>query len=119
MSVQVIEKEGKPEYAVIPYSEYERLLELAEELADQRAFDKSLDQDEETLSHEMVRRLVEGENPIRAWRRHRGLTQGELAKRVGRSQSFIAMVEKGDRQPAVPVLARIAQALDVDLDDLV
>ncbi|GEM_PF-39171 len=31
MSVQVIMKEGRPEWAVLPYAEYEALLELAEQ----------------------------------------------------------------------------------------
>lgn len=31
MSVQVIEKDGKPEWAVIPCNEYERLVEEAED----------------------------------------------------------------------------------------
>lgn len=34
MSIQIIEKNGVPEYAVIPYEEYQRLLEQAEEAQD-------------------------------------------------------------------------------------
>lgn len=34
MKPQVIQKDGKPEYAVIPYDEYEHLLEDARMLAD-------------------------------------------------------------------------------------
>ena len=34
MSVQIIEKSGKPEYAVIPYAEYQELLEMAQDARD-------------------------------------------------------------------------------------
>ncbi|WP_417539468.1 hypothetical protein [Marinobacter sp.] len=34
MSVQIIEREGKPEYAVLPYNDYLNLLELAEDVRD-------------------------------------------------------------------------------------
>ena len=38
MSVQVIEKNGMPEWAVIPYKEYTRLIEETENLQDIRAY---------------------------------------------------------------------------------
>jgi len=41
MSVQVIERDGKPEWAVIPYEEYQRLVEEAEMLRDVRAYDEA------------------------------------------------------------------------------
>jgi hypothetical protein len=41
MNVQVIEKGGKPEWAVIPYEEYERLLEAIEMAEDVRAYDEA------------------------------------------------------------------------------
>lgn len=38
MSTQVFEKDGRPEWAVLPYDEYVRLLERAEALTDIEAF---------------------------------------------------------------------------------
>ena len=78
MSIQVIEKDGKPEWAVIPYEEYERLLQDAEMLQDIRAYDeakKAIEEGEELVPSEVVYALLDGENPIRVWRQHRGLTQ--------------------------------------------
>ena len=37
MKAQIIEKDGRPEFAVIPYADYERFLELIEDEADARA----------------------------------------------------------------------------------
>lgn len=118
MSVQIIEKDGKPEYAVLPYKEYERLLELAEDAEDVRAFDEVMARGEENIPYELVKQLLEGGNPIRLWRQHRGLTQAQLAEKAKVGQSYIAMLEKGERKGAVEMLQRIAAALGVEMDDL-
>src|ERR1019366_2411642 len=48
----------------------------------------------------------------------RRLTQSELAKLSGVSQSTIAQVEKGKKDPSISTLKKIAQALDVHLSVL-
>ncbi len=77
----IIERDGKPEYAVLEYSEYERLVAAAEDAADIAAL-ATLDGDdtEEDLPDEMVARLLAGDNPIRVWREHRGMTGRRLAE---------------------------------------
>jgi len=42
----------------------------------------------------------------------RGLTQQELADRVGTHQSSISRLENGDREPSLPFLRRVVAALD-------
>jgi hypothetical protein len=42
MNVQILEKDGQPEWAIIPYQEYQQLLELKEELDDIHEFDTAL-----------------------------------------------------------------------------
>ena len=44
-----------------------------------------------------------------------GLSQAELARRVGTTQSAIARLESGGRPPRVDTLLRIADALDCEL----
>ncbi|MDX6437955.1 MAG: hypothetical protein QOF45_538 [Gaiellaceae bacterium] len=44
-----------------------------------------------------------------------GLSQRELANRVGTTQSAIARLESGGRPPRIDTLLRIADALDCDL----
>lgn len=116
--VQVIARDGKPEYAVLPYKEYKRLATLAEEADDIRAFDEAVASDEELLPAEMVGRLVAGENPLLVWREYRGLTQAQLAAQAGAGQSYIAMIEGGERQGSVTKLRALARALNVNVDDL-
>ena len=50
---------------------------------------------------------------VRAWRRARGFTQAELAKRAGITQPHVAVVEKGKHVPGLDVIERIAKSLRV------
>ena len=115
----IIERDGKPEYAILEFAEYERLVAAAEDAADIAAL-ATLDADdsEEDLPDVMVSRLLDGENPIRVWREHRGITGQQLAKLVDVRQSYISQIETGKREGTVDVLRRIATALGVTLDDL-
>lgn len=119
MNVQVITKEGNPEYAVLPYADYQRLLELAEEAADVRAYDAALAANEETIPHEMVGRLVAGENPVKVWREYRGLSQAQLAAGAGLEMPVIERLETKLDSGSEEVLGRIAGVLGVELDDLI
>ena len=58
-------------------------------------------------------------NPVRVWREYRGLTQRELAEKAGLAQAYIAQIETGRRKGTVDVYKRLAEALRVDIDDLV
>lgn len=44
-----------------------------------------------------------------------GLTQAELAKKIGTKQSAISRLESGDYNPTVDFLKSIAKALDAEL----
>ena len=50
-----------------------------------------------------------------AGRRDRqAMTQGDLAKAIGRHQPFISSLEAGKVQPTIETAFRLADALDVD-----
>jgi transcriptional regulator with XRE-family HTH domain len=55
---------------------------------------------------------------IRAVRTRRGLSVSELARRSEVSQSFLSQVEGGQSDISVGRLVRVAQALDVDVTEL-
>lgn len=119
MSVQIIEKDGRPEWAVIPFDEYERLIEAYEDAEDIQAIQEHLAEAGEMIPDEVVDRLIDGENAIKIWREHRGLTQQVLADAAGISKGYLSQLESGSREGTVTVLKRIAKALDIDLDLLV
>jgi ribosome-binding protein aMBF1 (putative translation factor) len=53
---------------------------------------------------------------VYAARTNAGLTQTELARRMGTKQSVISAIENGGQVPTVPMLWRIAHALDLNLN---
>ncbi len=133
MNVQIIEKDGQPEWAVIPYGEYQQLLQLVERL-EPALFDSLQNEEisklapeqpidsgkEELLPADFVHRLVSGqENPLRLWREYRGFTQERLAEVTKVGKSHISQLEMGKKQPSPAVLKRLAAALRVEPDDLV
>lgn len=61
--MQVIERDGKPEWAVIPYEAYRRLVEEAEMLQDIRAYDeakKAIEEGEELIPSEATYAILDG-----------------------------------------------------------
>jgi ribosome-binding protein aMBF1 (putative translation factor) len=52
---------------------------------------------------------------ITALREKRGLTQREVAERLGTTQSAVARLEAGNVSPTLPTLDRVAEALGVEL----
>lgn len=109
--------------AVIPLDEYERLVEAAEDVADVRAYDEAKRRlaagENELLPSAMANRILDGENALRVWREHRGLTVKQLADRAGVSAPFVSQMESGRREGSVETMRKIAAALKVSLDDLI
>ena len=119
MSAQILRKGGKPEWAVLPYDEYRRLLEAAEvseDLAVYRAA-KALPE-EELIPARVIHRILDGESAVAVWREHRGLTLTALAKAAGLSTPYVSQIETGKRVGTVTALRAIAKALNIGLDEL-
>lgn len=55
---------------------------------------------------------------LRACRRRAGLVQGELAYRASMHRSEISMFERGEREPRLRSVVRLASALSAAVDDL-
>ncbi len=66
-------------------------------------------------AYESARLAFELGAAVRELRRARGWSQAELASAAGMTQSAVARFEAGGTVPTLPVLGRIAQALDADL----
>lgn len=123
MNVQIISHDGTPEYAVIPYLEFEHLLESAEMLDDIHAFDAATSriasEEAELFPDALVERLLSDEHPLKVWREYRGLTLAVLAAACTVTTSALSLIEKGKREPSVALLKRLTLALRCDMDDLI
>ncbi|QLA17528.1 helix-turn-helix domain-containing protein [Desulfolutivibrio sulfoxidireducens] len=120
MSVHILERDGRPAFAVLPIEEYERLVAALEDARDAaviEAFHKSLISGEvETIPAEVVNRLLGGENPVKVLRAHRGLTLQQVAEACGVTNSHISQIERGKRSMSAGLLKRMAAALGVDAE---
>jgi DNA-binding XRE family transcriptional regulator len=101
--VQFIPATGQPEYAVIPYSVYLALKQGTESKP----------------SYEAAISAPAGENPIKSWRKARGLSQGALAEQAEISVPYLSQLEHNVRVGSKAVLLRLAEALQVPLDQIV
>ncbi|MEX0606050.1 MAG: helix-turn-helix transcriptional regulator [Marinobacter sp.] len=123
MSAQIIEREGKPEYAVLPYTEYLELLELVEDVQDavdarEAMLELASDKDE-AIPAEIVSRLIAGnEHPLKIWREYRELTQEALDNAAGVGKSYTSQIEAGSKSGSARVLKSLSETLGVDMDDL-
>jgi DNA-binding XRE family transcriptional regulator len=116
----ILEHEGKPAYVVVRYEVWQELLEQAEEADAVRAYDRAkAPRDQETVPIAVADALLAGEPPIRVWREYRSMTQDQLAAGAGVRRAYVAQLESGRRRGSTQVLARIARALGVDIDDLI
>lgn len=55
---------------------------------------------------------------IRAFRKLKGLTQSDLADRLGVSLAIVGTIERGTRRVDERMLTRISEALQVGIDEL-
>jgi len=118
MSHKIIVERGK-RFVLVPEKTYDRMVEELEDLDDIRAYDRAKAEAQEFVPAEVVDRLIAGDKPVRVWRDYRGLTQQQLADKVGISKPYLSQLESGAREASVTVIKRLASALKVDVDDLV
>jgi DNA-binding XRE family transcriptional regulator len=115
----ILKHEGKPAYVVLRYETWRDLLERADETEQVRAYDRAkAAPDQETVPIAIADALLAGQSPIRVWRAYRGMTQDQLARATGVRRPYIAQLESGKRHGSTRVLADIARALGVDVEDL-
>jgi transcriptional regulator with XRE-family HTH domain len=56
---------------------------------------------------------------LKAIRRRRGFTREELSAQAGIDVATVHRLERGDRQPRLPTLLSLAEALDVSGSELI
>ena len=120
MTVQIIKKGDKPEWAVLPYEDYIQLIENLEMAQDIQEYDNAkaaLERGEdELIPGDVVYAILDGANAIKTWREYRELSQPQLAEKAGISVPYLSQLETHKRKGSLTVLSAIAKALGVSLD---
>ena len=118
--VQVIEKNGKPVFYVLPAELWERVRDKVEDAEDVAAYDQATARDDGVRHPSAVAyAMAEGVHPVKAWREHRNLTQDALALAAGVSKPYISQIEGGKREGRAATLVKLATALGVTIDALI
>lgn len=90
----------------------------AEMVADIALLHAALAAEEETFPAELVNRLIDGEHPIKVYREYRGLSQAQLAKKVGTDRLYISQIETRKARGGRELLRKIARTLGVRVDSI-
>lgn len=107
-NVQIINQDGRPAFAVIPYEEYVRTFRKAPRIPESG-----------NIPNDVVWLSVDkGYTLARAWREYLGLTQSEVASRMGISQAALSQMESGEKKLRKASLEKLAKALDVMVEQL-
>ena len=117
--VQVIEKDGKPAFYVVPADLWERMREAAEnaeDIADLERFDR--EDDGVRYPAAVAYAMADGATALRAWREHKGMTLQALADAAGVSKPYVSQIEGGKRRGLGATLKKLARALDLPVEAL-
>ena len=116
MTAKFIVTPGGEKLAVLPANEYE---DMRDALVHQSAMSDYRAGLTGALTLEEVTALLAAPTPLAFWRAKRGLTQVALAKAARTTQPHVADLESGKHGGSLEIMARIAKALKVRVDDLV
>ncbi|BAQ82352.1 MULTISPECIES: helix-turn-helix domain-containing protein [Pseudomonas] len=106
MDIQIIERDGEPEYAVLPWAQYQALLTaagLTEPLSHAGATSQAAPPAQSLPGLDQLRNLREG----------KGIAIEALARKVGISPSYLALIESGERHPDAAIRRSLAWELTV------
>ncbi|RJX76915.1 helix-turn-helix domain-containing protein [Pseudomonas sp. LS-2] len=109
MDLQVISRDGEPEYAVLPWAQYQALLQAAGVSHPQNTSSTAQPADSTVSASAELPSL----DQLGALREAKGLALGQLARTVGISPSYLELIENGTRQPDAAILRSLAWELGV------
>lgn len=102
MSVQVIMRDGMPEYAVLPWEDYQALLANGRDVRVAVPVEAS------------APGTLPGFSTLAMLREAKGLSQEALARSVGISPAYLGLIECGERDPDNAIRRALARALEIE-----
>ena len=99
----IVGADGKPAFVVVPYARFRRM---------KGGFTRG------TVPNDVVNLSFErGVSPMAAWREYFGLTQAEIAARIGITQAAYAQMERVKR-PRKATLEKVASSMGIEVEQL-
>lgn len=111
MDLQIIKRNGEPEYAVLSWASYQALLKAAGINEPAATLTSTASPIEQALQ-EPVHQLL-GLDQLRGLRESKGLGLEALARTVGISPSYLDMIETGERLPDLAIRRSLAWELGI------
>ncbi|MBD8240231.1 helix-turn-helix transcriptional regulator [Pseudomonas fluorescens] len=105
MDIQIISRDGEPEYAVLPWDQYQALLKAAGQQQPSPTPPPTV----QAAPDQDLRVLAD----LRGLREAKGLAIETLARTVGISPSYLGLIESGERQPDAAIRRSLAWELGV------
>ncbi|TDV60056.1 helix-turn-helix domain-containing protein [Pseudomonas sp. LP_7_YM] len=109
MDLQVILRNGEPEYAVLPWAQYQALLQEAGVCGTPQPTPAVQCDDRDTA----VSTDLPSFDQLASLRQAKGLDVVQLARAVGISRSYLELIETGARQPDAAIRRSLAWELGV------
>ena len=106
MDLQIIKRNGEPEYAVLSWESYQALLKAA-------GIKEPTVAPEEDPQPPAPEQVHPGLDQLRHLRESKGLALETLARTVGISPSYLGMIETGERLPDLAIRRSLAWELGV------
>ena len=106
--IQIIKQNGYPAFVVIPYGEYVKVFP-----------DKPWLPTGDLIPHEVVGLTIKkGFTLVRAWREYLGLTQKDVADKMGITQAALSQMESGEKKLRKVTLEKLARALGIEVEQV-
>lgn len=118
MKPKIIYIKGQPHLVILSYKDYCAILNGHIGHTITPEIERLSAAREDETPAEVLRRLQNGESPLRAWRLYRDLTQTELARRSGVSTSAISQIENNIRPGTVETFNALAKVLKIRKQEL-
>ena len=103
----VISTNGEPTHVIMPIDQYLNLFGEGEPAVGWTV-----------IPSEVGDMALDGASPLKAWRKHLGLTQEEVATRMGITRPAYTQMEKSDK-PRRDTLEKAAQAFGIEFAQLI
>ena len=106
MDLQIIKRNGEPEYAVLSWESYQALLKAA-------GIKEPTPAPTPDVQPAVPEQVLLGLDQLRVLRENKGLALEALARTVGISASYLGMIESGERLPDLAIRRSLAWELGI------